>query len=152
MYADVPHQRNPDGSARVLKDDQRITPIGRLLREWSLDELPQLWNVLRGEMSLIGPRPEMVEYALELPEWAQTKFRTRPGCFSLTLIRGRNILTWQARNELDVEYVQQYSLWLDAKILVLGLWAMLITRTGAYCPPEAEGYDTVPAYESVAQE
>ncbi len=136
MYDGVPHVRNPDGSAFVRRNDPRVTRIGRWLREFSLDEIPQLFNVLRGEMSIIGPRPEKPEYTGELPAWALEKLQFRPGCLSLPLIHGRNELPWRERNELDIYYVQNYSLWLDVRILVLGLWTMLVTRKGVYSPDE----------------
>ncbi len=132
MHDGVPHLRNPDGSAFVGEDDPRITGIGAFLRQFSLDELPQLLNVLRGDMSIVGPRPEKVEYTAELPGWALEKLRLRPGCFSLSLIRGRNALSWRRRNELEVQYVRGFSLWLDLQILVLGLWTMFVSRTGTY--------------------
>ncbi len=134
MYDGVPHLRNPDGSAFVGRNDPRVTRIGRWLREFSLDEIPQLFNVLRDDMSIIGPRPEKPEYTEELPAWALEKLQFRPGCLSLPLIHGRNELPWRERNELDLYYVRNYSLWLDVKILVLGLWAMLVTKKGVYSP------------------
>ncbi len=136
MYEAVPHLRNPDGSAFVGRNDPRVTRMGRWLREFSLDEIPQLFNVLLGDMSIIGPRPEKPEYTGELPAWALEKLQFRPGCLSLPLIHGRNELPWRERNELDIYYVQNYSLWLDVKILVLGLWTMLVTRQGVYSPGE----------------
>jgi len=132
MYVGVPHLRNPDGTAFVGRDDPRVTWLGRWLREFSLDELPQLVNVFRGNMSLIGPRPERMDYTQELPDWAREKLRFRPGCLSLPLVKGRNELSWQARNEWDVAYVRGYSLWLDAQILFRGLWAMFVSRRGLY--------------------
>src|SRR5882762_6604724 len=134
MYDGAPHLRNPDGSAFIERNDSRVTRIGRWLREFSLDEIPQLLNVLRGDMSIVGPRPERPDYTEDLPAWALDKLRFRPGCLSLTLIRGRNELSWLARNELDIVYVQTFSLVLDAKILVLGLWTMFVNRKGLYSP------------------
>jgi lipopolysaccharide/colanic/teichoic acid biosynthesis glycosyltransferase len=134
MYDGAPHLRNPDGSAFIERNDSRVTRIGRWLREFSLDEIPQLFNVLRGDMSIVGPRPEKPDYTEELPVWALDKLRFRPGCLSLTLIHGRNALSWLARNELDIVYVQTFSLALDAKILVLGLWTMFVNRKGLYSP------------------
>jgi len=134
MYQGAPHLRNPDGSAFVGRHDARVTRLGTFLREFSLDELPQFFNVLRGDMSLIGPRPETTEYTAELPEWARAKLQMRPGCLSLGLIHGRNELPWKERNELDVFYVQNYSLLLDLKIFFLGVWTMLVTRRGVYSP------------------
>ena len=120
MYDGVPHLRNSDGSAFV----------GR-------NEIPQLFNVLRGEMSIVGPRPETPEYTDELPEWALEKLQLRPGCLSMSLIYGRNELPWQTRNELDLHYVRNYSLLLDLKIFFRGIWAMLVTRRGVYSPGKA---------------
>jgi lipopolysaccharide/colanic/teichoic acid biosynthesis glycosyltransferase len=135
MFDGAPHLRNPDGSAFIARNDSRVTRVGRWLREFSLDEIPQLFNVLRGDMSIVGPRPEKPDYTEELPAWALEKLQVRPGCLSLTLIRGRNELPWAARNELDIVYVRNFSLFLDAKILVLGLWAMFVNRKGLYSPP-----------------
>jgi lipopolysaccharide/colanic/teichoic acid biosynthesis glycosyltransferase len=135
MADGAPHLRNPDGSAFIARNDPRVTRIGRWLREFSLDEIPQLFNVLRGDMSVVGPRPEKPDYTEELPAWALEKLQVRPGCLSLTLIKGRNELPWATRNELDIVYVRNYSLALDTKILVLGLWAMFVNRKGLYSPP-----------------
>jgi colanic acid biosynthesis glycosyl transferase WcaI len=137
MYEGVAHLRNSDGSAYVGRNDPRVTRVGRWLREFSLDEIPQLLNVLRGDMSIIGPRPETPQYTDELPAWALEKLRLRPGCLSMSLIYGRNELPWQARNRLDLDYVRNYSFWLDLTIFFRGVWAMLITRRGVYSPGEA---------------
>jgi len=137
MYDGVPHLRNSDGSAFVGRNDARVTRLGRWLREFSLDEIPQLFNVLRGEMSIVGPRPETPEYTDELPQWALEKLQLRPGCLSMSLIYGRNELPWQTRNELDLHYVRNYSLLLDLKIFFRGIWAMLVTRRGVYSPGKA---------------
>jgi len=136
MYEGVPHLRNPDGSAFVGRNDPRVTRTGRWLREFSLDEIPQFFNVLVGDMSAVGPRPETPAYTNELPDWALEKLRFRPGCLSMSLIRGRNELPWQTRNELDLEYVRNYSLLLDLKIFFQGIWTMLVTRRGVYSPGE----------------
>jgi len=150
MYVGVPHLRNPDGSAFVARDDPRVTRVGRWLREFSLDELPQLLNVLRGDMSVIGPRPEKTDYTQDLPDWAREKLRFRPGMLSLSLIRGRNELSWEQRNELDVYYVRNYSLWLDVQILLLGVWTVLVTRRGAYSPVKLS--DPKMLYPSITKE
>jgi undecaprenyl phosphate N,N'-diacetylbacillosamine 1-phosphate transferase len=136
MYVGVPHLRNPDGSAFVGRGDPRVTRVGRWLREFSLDELPQLLNVFLGQMSIVGPRPETPEYTDELPAWALEKLRFRPGCLSMPLIHGRNELPWEERNKLELCYVQNYSLLLDLKIFFRGIWAMLVTRRGVYSPGE----------------
>ena len=135
MYEGAPHLRNPDGSAFIARNDERVTRVGRWLREFSLDETPQLFNVLRGEMSIVGPRPEKPDYTAELPAWAHEKLKFKPGCLSLTLIHGRNELSWAERNVLDIVYVRDFSLWLDLTILVLGLWTMFFNRKGLYSPP-----------------
>jgi sugar transferase EpsL len=99
-------------------DAQRLTKVGRFLRTTSMDELPELWNVLRGDMSLVGPRPLLMEYlALYSPEQAR-RHDVRPGLTGLSQITGRNALEWQQRFELDVWYVDHQSLWLDLKILL----------------------------------
>jgi sugar transferase EpsL len=107
------------------KSDARITPVGRFLRASRLDELPQLINVLRGDMSLVGPRPLLMEYLpLYSPEQAR-RHEVRPGITGWAQVNGRNELTWEERFELDVWYIQHRTLWLDLKILGLTLLRVL---------------------------
>ena len=100
-----------------LVDDPRITPIGAFLRRTSLDELPQLWNVVRGEMSLVGPRPVLAWEADLFPPEAERRFAARPGMTGLWQVSGRSTLDFKAALELDVSYVERKSLWLDLLIL-----------------------------------
>jgi lipopolysaccharide/colanic/teichoic acid biosynthesis glycosyltransferase len=114
-----------------LKDDPRVTRIGRFLRQWSLDELPQLFNVLRGEMSLVGPRmitaPELEKYGAE-----QDIFRTvKPGVTGYWQVSGRQTLSYEERVKMDRFYVENWSLFFDGKILAKTLWKVL-KREGAY--------------------
>jgi undecaprenyl phosphate N,N'-diacetylbacillosamine 1-phosphate transferase len=113
--------------------DPRITRTGRFLRRWSLDELPQLWNVLRGQMSLVGPRPAFVEVASRYSAQEARRLRMRPGLTGLAQIQGRNLISWQRRIALDVAYVDRYSLWLDAKILLATI-PVLLKGEGVYGP------------------
>ncbi|MGQ9606236.1 MAG: sugar transferase [Thermogutta sp.] len=111
-----------DAHGRPLPDAERLTPLGRFLRRCSLDELPELWNVLRGEMSLVGPRPLLMEY---LPRYTSEQARrhdVRPGITGLAQVLGRNAIPFSQRLALDVQYVDRFSLWLDAKIL---WWTLL---------------------------
>lgn len=129
-----------DGSGKPMPDSQRLTPLGRFLRRTSLDELPQLWNVLKGEMSLVGPRPLLMEY---LPHYTQTQARrheVRPGLTGWAQIHGRNATTWEARLAQDVWYVDHRSLGLDLKIL----WR---TLTGLGRGVEAPGHATMPRFD-----
>ena len=110
-----------DADGNLLADNLRLTRTGRLLRAASLDELPQLWNVLRGDMSLVGPRPLLVEY---LPRYSAEQARRHdvlPGITGWAQVNGRNALEWEERFRLDVWYVDHWSLALDAKILLLTL-------------------------------
>lgn len=104
-----------DAEGRPLR--QRVTRIGRLLRRWSLDELPQLLNVLRAEMALIGPRPVPLEYAERMNERQRLRFSMRPGLTGLAQVSGRHRLSWSERVELDISYVRRFSLMLDLEIL-----------------------------------
>ena len=113
----APPLRCSDGSAHTGDDDPRITRIGRFLRKTSLDELPQLWNVLRGEMSIVGPRPDQVDQLQYYTEAEKVKLRVKPGLTGLAQINGRNAIPWQARKALDVDYVHRQSLALDVLIL-----------------------------------
>ncbi len=125
-----------DAQGNPLPDGQRITPLGRFLRASSLDELPELFNVLRGEMSLVGPRPLLIEY---LPLYSAEQSRRHnvlPGITGWAQINGRNALSWQDRFRLDVWYVDHVSLWLDIKILVLSV-LKVIRREGINMPGQA---------------
>lgn len=106
-----------DPSGRPLPDAERLTRLGRLLRATSIDELPELWNVLKGEMSLVGPRPLLMEYLpLYSPEQAR-RHEVRPGLTGWAQVNGRNALSWDEKFALDVWYVENRSLWLDLRIL-----------------------------------
>jgi lipopolysaccharide/colanic/teichoic acid biosynthesis glycosyltransferase len=108
-----------DVNDNLLPDEKRLTKFGQYLRKSSLDELPQLWNVLKGDMSFVGPRPLLVEY-LELytPEQAR-RHQVKPGITGWAQINGRNAITWEEKFKLDVWYIDHWSLWLDLKILFL---------------------------------
>jgi lipopolysaccharide/colanic/teichoic acid biosynthesis glycosyltransferase len=105
------------GGLYKLAVDPRVTRVGRFLRSWSLDEVPQLWNVLRGEMSLVGPRP-VIEYEVEqYPDWYLRRFAVKPGLTGLWQVSGRNERTYEEMIRFDVEYAERRSLWLDLRIL-----------------------------------
>lgn len=115
-----------DSAGNPLPDAERITPFGRLLRSTSLDELPELWNVLKGDMSLVGPRPLLMEY---LPLYSPEQYRrheVRPGVTGWAQINGRNALSWEDKFKLDVWYVDNQSFWLDCKILFLTVKKVLV--------------------------
>ncbi len=105
-------------SGKLLPGPQRLTPLGRLLRSLSLDELPQLWNILRGEMSLVGPRPLYAEYLPYYTPRERTRHRVRPGLTGLAQVSGRNSLCWDERLEFDAQYVARKCLLLDLAILL----------------------------------
>lgn len=108
----------------VEKEDSRITRVGKLLRDTSLDELPQLINVLRGEMSLVGPRPTLPYQVERYDERQKRRLLLRPGITGWAQVRGRNSLTWPEKIELDIWYVENWSLWLDLKILCKTIYAI----------------------------
>jgi len=119
----------PDGSTLVEASDPRVTRVGRILRETSLDELPQLLNVLRGEMSLVGPRPDLVEQRALYDGEDAHKLRVRPGITGLSQVSGRNGLPWRDRLKIDARYAQSVSPGLDARI-VLRTLGVLARRDG----------------------
>ena len=127
----VQDARNTAHRFETSSTDPRITRVGRFLRRWSLDELPQLWNVLRGEMSVVGPRPTFIEIATAYSPVQARRLRMRPGLTGLAQLQGRNLLPWQQRVVLDIAYVDRYSLWLDVKILVRTI-PVLLRGTGIY--------------------
>jgi lipopolysaccharide/colanic/teichoic acid biosynthesis glycosyltransferase len=116
--------------------DPRITRVGRFLRRWSLDELPQLWNVLLGEMSLIGPRPAFIEVAECYPRVEARRLLMRPGLTGLAQIHGRNLLPWPQRVTYDIAYIEHYSLWMDFRILI-GTIPVVVRGEGVYGPDGA---------------
>ena len=125
-----------DGDGSLLPDADRLTPLGVFLRRTSLDELPQLWNVLCGAMSLVGPRPLLLEYVPLYDERQRKRLSVKPGITGWAQINGRNALTWEEKFELDVWYVEHRSLWLDLKILAATAWKVL-RREGISAPGAA---------------
>ncbi len=125
-----------DGDGNQLPDSERLTSFGQFLRSSSLDELPELWNVLKGDMSLVGPRPLLMEY---LPLYSAEQYRrhdVRPGVTGWAQINGRNTLRWEDKFALDVWYVENRSLWLDIKILFLTV-KKVVVRDGISADGEA---------------
>lgn len=124
----------PDG--QPLPDAERLTDFGRWLRATSLDELPELWNVLKGQMSLVGPRPLLMEYLpLYSPEQAR-RHEVRPGITGWAQVNGRNAVGWDQKFALDVWYVDRHTLWLDVKIITLTL-RRIVQRDGISAPGSA---------------
>lgn len=108
-----------DGENMVASDSRRLTPVGRFLRSWSLDELPTLWNVIRGDMSLVGPRPLLTQYVNRYSPTQARRHEVKPGITGWAQINGRNALSWDEKFDLDVWYVDNRSTVLDLKILAL---------------------------------
>jgi lipopolysaccharide/colanic/teichoic acid biosynthesis glycosyltransferase len=108
-----------DASGRLLPDDQRLTPVGKWVRKLSLDELPQLVNVLKGDMSIVGPRPWLMEYLPMYNEFQRRRLNVRPGITGWAQVNGRNTADWGKRFELDVWYVDHQSFLLDLRILAM---------------------------------
>jgi lipopolysaccharide/colanic/teichoic acid biosynthesis glycosyltransferase len=138
-----------DASGRKLSDAERLTPFGRWLRGTSLDELPELWNVLRGDMSLVGPRPLLMQYLpLYSPRQAR-RHEVRPGITGWAQVNGRNALTWPQKFELDVWYVENRSFWVDLRILWMTLLVVLrrdgISAQGEATMPPFTGNDPDPS-------
>jgi lipopolysaccharide/colanic/teichoic acid biosynthesis glycosyltransferase len=130
-----------DADGRPLPDGERLTGLGKFLRASSLDELPELWNVLRGDMSLVGPRPLLMEY---LPRYSAEQARrheVKPGITGWAQVNGRNALSWEEKFRLDVWYVDHASLWLDLEIIALTLWKT-IKRDGI----SQSGHATMPDF------
>ena len=112
-------ERAPDGV--LLSDEERLVEVGRRLRRWSLDELPELLNVVAGDMSLVGPRPLLMEYLPRYTDEQARRHEVRPGLTGLAQVSGRNDLSWERRFELDVWYIDNWSIWLDLRVLMLTL-------------------------------
>lgn len=135
-----------DAAGNPLPDGERLTQLGRLLRSTSLDELPELWNVITGDMSLVGPRPLLMEYLpLYSPDQAR-RHEVRPGLTGWAQVNGRNALSWEEKFALDVWYVDNRSFWLDLKILWLTIHKVF-ARHGI----SAEGDATMPKFTGSSQ-
>ncbi|MBV4396115.1 sugar transferase [Advenella alkanexedens] len=136
-----------DKNGNPLPDSERMTLFGNFLRSTSLDELPELWNVLKGDMSLVGPRPLLMEY---LPLYSKEQARrheVRPGVTGWAQINGRNAISWEEKFKLDVWYVDNQSFWLDVKILFLTVKKVFI-KDGI----SADGHVTMPPFEGTRKE
>ncbi len=131
--------RDVDG--RLLPDSVRLTTFGRFLRSTSLDELPELWNVLKGDMSLVGPRPLLMEYLTYYSPEQARRHEVRPGITGWAQINGRNAISWEEKFKLDVWYVDNQTFWLDLKILLLTIKKVFV-REGI----SAEGEATMPKF------
>jgi sugar transferase EpsL len=114
-----------DSFGNLLPDSLRLTPMGRFLRRFSLDELPELWNVVKGDMSLVGPRPLLIKYLDRYTPEQARRHEVKPGITGWAQVNGRNALTWEERFKLDVWYVDHVSFWLDVKILAMTLWKVI---------------------------
>lgn len=132
-------ERDADGN--LLLDEQRLTALGHFLRKTSLDELPQLWNVLKGDMSFVGPRPLLVEYLDRYTPEQARRHEVKPGITGWVQINGRNAISWEEKFQLDIWYVEHWNLWLDLKILWLTL-VKVLKQEGI----SAGGHVTIPKY------
>jgi lipopolysaccharide/colanic/teichoic acid biosynthesis glycosyltransferase len=125
-----------DAQGRLLPDEARLTAVGRFIRKLSLDELPQLFNVLKGDMALVGPRPLLSQYLPRYNEFQRRRHEVKPGITGWAQVNGRNALSWEEKFELDVWYVNHCSLWLDVRILLKTAW-LVLTRQGISAPGQA---------------
>jgi undecaprenyl phosphate N,N'-diacetylbacillosamine 1-phosphate transferase len=130
-----------DEQGNLLPDEKRLTPVGKFVRKTSLDEIPQLLNVMKGDMSLVGPRPLLVEYMAWYDEFQHRRHEVRPGITGWTAVNGRNALDWDEKFRLDLWYVENISFALDVKILLLTV-AKVLKSEGV----SAQGHVTMPSF------
>tara|TARA_Y100000768_G_C23863683_1_gene626978 strand:- start:358 stop:954 length:597 start_codon:yes stop_codon:yes gene_type:complete len=122
-FRTMKNRRQDNGKS--FSDEDRLTTLGKFLRKMSLDELPSLWNVLKGDMSLVGPRPLLMEYLPLYSERQMIRHKIKPGITGWAQINGRNTISWEEKFELDIWYVQNQSFWLDLKIILITIWKVL---------------------------
>ncbi|HEN9520584.1 sugar transferase [Acinetobacter baumannii] len=127
-----------DKNGNLLPDEERITPFGQKLRSTTLDEMPQLINVLKGDMSIVGPRPQLADFMEHYTPRQMRRHEVRPGMTGLAQVNGRNNLSWEEKFELDVEYVENHNMWLDFKIMVKTVLVML-KKEGINAPDQLVG-------------
>ena len=130
-----------DESGRPRPDEERLTPFGRMLRSTSVDELPELWNVLKGDMSLVGPRPLLLQYLDRYTPWQRRRLEAKPGITGWAQVNGRNALSWEERFELDVWYVDNHTFLLDLRILLMTVMQVM-RRHGI----SSDGHATMPEF------
>jgi lipopolysaccharide/colanic/teichoic acid biosynthesis glycosyltransferase len=126
--AELQHLNEMDGPVFKIKNDPRVTSVGRFIRKFSLDEFPQMWNVLCGDMSLVGPRPPLPSEVKQYESWARRRLSIRPGITCLWQVSGRNSVNFNQWMELDLEYIDTWTLALDMKILLKTIPAVLAGR------------------------
>ena len=143
-FRTMTNEKNENGE--LLPDEIRLTKFGLFLRKLSLDELPQLWNVLKGEMSFVGPRPLLIQYLPLYNEQQKKRHLVRPGITGLAQVNGRNAICWEEKFEYDVYYVENQSLMLDLKIIVLTIKKVFI-KEGI----SKEGHATMPFFEGTKE-
>lgn len=135
-----------DESGKLLPDEKRLTRFGRIMRAFSLDELPQLFNILKGDMSIIGPRPLLVSYLTLYSDEQKLRHTVRPGLVGLAGVKGRNDQTWDDKFNHDIEYVKNLTFWLDCKIFFLAIYTVLnrrgVNQDGTATSLPFEGNDT----------
>lgn len=136
-----------DAENNLLPDGQRLTRLGRLLRSTSLDELPELFNVLRGEMSIVGPRPLLMQYLERYSPEQARRHEVLPGITGWAQVNGRNALTWEEKFKLDVWYVDHWSFWLDMRILLLSI-VKVLRREGINQPGQATAEEFMGDHDS----
>lgn len=132
--------RDPDGN--LLPDDVRLTKFGKLLRSTSLDELPEAFNILFGDMSVVGPRPQLVRDMVFMSDYHRMRHTVRPGLSGLAQVKGRNGITWEEKLDYDIEYIEKITFLTDAKLVFLTVWTAFFKREGI----SQEGMDTAEDY------
>lgn len=137
-----------DENGNLLPDEVRLTKFGKFLRATSLDELPEAFNILKGDMSVIGPRPLLVKYLDEYNDRQKRRHEVRPGLSGLAQVNGRNAITWEQKFEYDVQYVDNITFWGDFKILWLTVWKAFAKRDGI----SAEGEATMGEFKNKEKE
>jgi exopolysaccharide biosynthesis polyprenyl glycosylphosphotransferase len=128
LKKDLLHLNEKDGPVFKIAADPRMTPIGRILRRYSIDEWPQFWNILRGDMSFVGPRPAVPQEVEQYATWQRRRLRMRPGLTCLWAIRGRDHLNFENWMKMDLEYIDHWSLWLDLKIVLYSIPSVLVGK------------------------